>query len=273
MTSARTASSRRRRDHRGYAVSEYPSDVDVALNLTLPSDQLTEVANAVRPGGRRFLTITYPVPQQEWIGRDDVALHFVLDMDGTFGGMREVGELALHGELPAAATPSTRAFKHASTSSVCTPRACSSSRCETRCHRRFPEVQPTDDTTARQEDHVITDIRELQQAFDNAELHADTDRLNTLLADDFMSIGERGYQLNKRQWIDRHADFAYHSLETSELDVRRYDHAAIVRCVQRSRASWRGEVMTLTVRLSQVWVELPDGWRLAGIQFSSLDPA
>ncbi len=120
---------------------------------------------------------------------------------------------------------------------------------------------------------MITDIRELQQAFDNAELHADTDRLNTLLADDFMSIGERGYQLNKRQWIDRHVDFAYHSLETSELDVRRYDHAAIVRCVQRSRASWRGEVMTLTVRLSQVWVELPDGWHLAGIQFSSLDPA
>ncbi len=88
VTSARTASSRCRRDHRGYAVSEYPSDVDVALNLTLPSDQLTEVANAVRPCGRRFLTITYPVPQQEWIGRDDVALHFVLDMDGTFGGAR-----------------------------------------------------------------------------------------------------------------------------------------------------------------------------------------
>ncbi|TDC70328.1 nuclear transport factor 2 family protein [Micromonospora sp. KC606] len=116
------------------------------------------------------------------------------------------------------------------------------------------------------------DIRELQQAFDHAELHADTNRLNALLADDFMSIGERGYLLDKRQWIDRHADFAYLSLTTTELDVRRYDRAAIVRCVQRSRATWRGEVMTLTVRLSQVWTELPDGWRLAGIQFSSLDP-
>jgi NADPH:quinone reductase-like Zn-dependent oxidoreductase len=30
-----------------------------------------------------------------------VGLHFVLDMDGTFGGMREVGELAVSGELPA----------------------------------------------------------------------------------------------------------------------------------------------------------------------------
>ena len=29
--------------------------------------------------------------------------------------------------------------------------------------------------------------------------------------------------------------------------------------------------MTVAVRVSQTWVELPDGWRLAGIQFSSLD--
>ena len=84
----------------GYAEAEYPHGVDVAVNLTLPSDRLTRVAAAVRPGGR-LLTITYPVPSQEWIGRDDVALHFVLDLDGTFGGMREVGELAARGELPA----------------------------------------------------------------------------------------------------------------------------------------------------------------------------
>jgi hypothetical protein len=125
----------------------------------------------------------------------------------------------------------------------------------------------------RQDNQVIADIRELQQAFDNAELHADTDRLSTLLADDFISIGERGFQLDKRQWIARHADFAYLSLETADLDVRCYDHAAIVRCVQRSQATWRGDAMTLAVRLSQVWIELPDGWRLAGIQFSPLDPA
>jgi hypothetical protein len=30
--------------------------------------------------------------------------------------------------------------------------------------------------------------------------------------------------------------------------------------------------MTLAVRLSQVWIRQADGWRLAGIQFSTLDP-
>lgn len=84
----------------GYPEAEYPSGVDVALNLTLPSDHLTGLARAIRPGGR-LLTITYPVPEQDWIGRNDVGLHFVLDMNGTFGGMREVGEQAVGGELPA----------------------------------------------------------------------------------------------------------------------------------------------------------------------------
>lgn len=118
---------------------------------------------------------------------------------------------------------------------------------------------------------MTAEILDLSQAFDDAELNADADRLAALLADDFRSIGERGFQLDKRQWIDRHADFTYLSLETSELDVRTYSHAAIVRCAQRSRATWRGQEMTLTVRVSQVWIELPVGWRLAGIQFSPLD--
>ncbi|HEY0807297.1 MAG TPA: NADP-dependent oxidoreductase [Pseudonocardiaceae bacterium] len=82
----------------GYA--DYPTGVDLAFNLTLPGDRMTGVANAIRPGGR-LLTITYPVPTLESLGRSDIGLHFVLDMDGRLGGMREVGDAAAAGELPA----------------------------------------------------------------------------------------------------------------------------------------------------------------------------
>ncbi|MEV0136356.1 hypothetical protein AB0H83_49040 [Dactylosporangium sp. NPDC050688] len=82
----------------GYDERDYPAGVDAAFNLTLPSDRLTGVARAVRPGGR-LLTITYPVPQQDRIARDDVDLRFVLDMEGTLGGMREVADLAAGGAL------------------------------------------------------------------------------------------------------------------------------------------------------------------------------
>jgi hypothetical protein len=117
---------------------------------------------------------------------------------------------------------------------------------------------------------VADDILELQRAFDDAELGGDAGRLGALLADDFLSIGEQGYQFGKREWIDRHGDFRYLSIETTEVDVRRYDKTAVVRCVQRSRSSWRGEEMALAVRLSQVWIRQPDGWRLVAIQFSTL---
>lgn len=82
----------------GYDERDHPAGVDAAFNLTLPSDHLAGVARSVRPGGR-LLTITYPVPQQDWIARDDVDLRFVLDMEGTLGGMREVAEGALRATI------------------------------------------------------------------------------------------------------------------------------------------------------------------------------
>jgi len=116
----------------------------------------------------------------------------------------------------------------------------------------------------------VDDILELQRDFDDAELHARTDRLEILLADDFLSIGERGFVLDKAQWIARHRDFRYLRVDVTETDVRRYDKTAILRCVHRSQATWRDQPMALIVRLSQVWVEQPEGWKLAAIQFSSL---
>jgi hypothetical protein len=120
---------------------------------------------------------------------------------------------------------------------------------------------------------VISDVLLLQQAFDEAELLADTGALRGLLADDFRSIGDQGVVLDKAQWIGKFGAFAYVSLESSDVEVCCYDHAAIVRCVQRSRSVWRGQEMALTVRVSQTWVEQGEGWLLAGIQFSTLGDA
>ncbi|WP_242900843.1 NADP-dependent oxidoreductase [Actinomadura terrae] len=84
----------------GYTEADYPAGVDLAFNLVFPGDHLTGVAAALRPGGH-LLTITFPVPEPEWLGRSDVELSFVLDMDGELGGMREVGERAESGVLRA----------------------------------------------------------------------------------------------------------------------------------------------------------------------------
>lgn len=120
---------------------------------------------------------------------------------------------------------------------------------------------------------MTSDIHRLLRAFDEAEATADTDALNGLLTEDFKSIGEQGYVLDKAQWLAKFTEFSYISLESSDIEVCAYRHAAIVRCVQRSHSIWRGQDMALQVRVSQTWVEQPGGWQLAGIQFSSLGGA
>jgi ketosteroid isomerase-like protein len=113
-------------------------------------------------------------------------------------------------------------------------------------------------------------VLDLQGQFDAAELAADAERLRELLADDFLSIGPKGYVLDKEQWIGRHDQFQYHALDTTQIDIRLYGDAAIVRNVQSNKATSHGRPVALRVRVSQFWVKQQGSWRLAGIQFSSM---
>jgi hypothetical protein len=113
-------------------------------------------------------------------------------------------------------------------------------------------------------------IRQVQAEFDRAELYDDRETLRRLIADDFLSIGPRGFILNKDQWINRHNQFSYQALDTSEMDVRLHDGTAIVRNVQKNRATYDNHPVELTVRVSQVWVNQQGEWRLAAIQFSPM---
>lgn len=119
---------------------------------------------------------------------------------------------------------------------------------------------------------MADEIPRLSDDFDAAELQADTDRLEQLLAADFISIGERGFVLTKQQWIARHGDFRLARCETTDVTVRYYDRTAIRHGAQRLEATWQGAPMTLSVRFSQVWVQQSDAWRLASVQFSTLPP-
>jgi ketosteroid isomerase-like protein len=107
-----------------------------------------------------------------------------------------------------------------------------------------------------------------QARFDRAELDGDATTLEELLTDDFASIGPKGFVLDRRRWIDRHQLFRYETLDVSDVEVACYEQAAIVRNLQHNRATYEGEPVELTVRVSQTWVRQGEQWRLAGIQFS-----
>jgi len=81
-------------------------------------------------------------------------------------------------------------------------------------------------------------IRDLQSTFDTAELNADAETVDRLIADDFRSIGARAFVLEKKEWIDRHVHFEYHALETSDMDSR-YQPAEEAWPVRAARARRR----------------------------------
>jgi hypothetical protein len=116
-------------------------------------------------------------------------------------------------------------------------------------------------------------ILKFQDKFDQAELHGDTGTLRQLIADDFQSIGPRGFVMNKQEWIDRHRLFKYLQLDITERNVQLYDKAAIVRNVQSNKAVYSDQHVDIMTRVMQVWVEINGQWQLAGIQFSPLAKA
>jgi hypothetical protein len=114
------------------------------------------------------------------------------------------------------------------------------------------------------------EIRKVQDEFDRAELNGDTETLRRLIGDGFLSIGPKKFVLDNEGWIGRHVHFKYLALETSEMDVRLYGRAAIVRTVQKNTARYKDEEVRLTVRVGQVWVRTDGGDRLVAIQFSPM---
>src|ERR1043165_7356598 len=98
-------------------------------------------------------------------------------------------------------------------------------------------------------------ILNLQRQFDQAELHADSNALQTLLAEDFRSIGPKGFVLDKAQWVGRHGQFKYLQLETTDTEIRLYPGAAIVTNIQHNKAIYNGNPIELSVRVAQVWIQ------------------
>ena len=129
-------------------------------------------------------------------------------------------------------------------------------------NQTLTEVTPGSETKGK--------IRDVQNEFDKAELHADTKKLDQVLTDDFLSIGPRGFVLNKEQWINRHKQFRYEQLDTSEMNIRLYGDTAIVTDIQKNKATFNNEPVSLSVRVSQVWIHENSQWKLASIQFSPM---
>ena len=120
---------------------------------------------------------------------------------------------------------------------------------------------------------VTTDpIALLGQRWAAAELAADSNALEPLLADDFLLVGPLGFMLDKAQYLGsrRSGDLKHESLVWEDVRVRAYGDAAVAVGSQTQRSTFQGRDASGRFRVTQVAVRYGDHWKIVGLQYSPI---
>jgi hypothetical protein len=118
---------------------------------------------------------------------------------------------------------------------------------------------------------TATAIGELGRRWTDAELHADTETLETLLDDQFIAVGPLGFTLTKSEWLDRHrsGDLAYQALTWEPGPTRTYGDVALTIGTQIAQTTYRGNPVPFgRLRITQIAARHGDRWVLAGLHMS-----
>jgi ketosteroid isomerase-like protein len=119
---------------------------------------------------------------------------------------------------------------------------------------------------------VETNVRELSQAWVEAEVKGDAAALEALTVDDFTVVGPVGFVLDRQQWLSRYREgtFATSELTYADARVRVYGDAAVSIGVHTQKAVHQGNPADGAFRGTHIAVRVADGWRLAGMHLSPI---
>ena len=118
----------------------------------------------------------------------------------------------------------------------------------------------------------IDAIQELEMAWSQAEMGADTGTLDAISTSDFMLVGPLGFVLDKEQWLERYrsGDLVTGSLALEDPATRVYGEAAVTIARHIQRAAYRGRPVDGRFRTTHIAVRVGRRWLLAGIQLSPI---
>lgn len=119
---------------------------------------------------------------------------------------------------------------------------------------------------------IVTEVQKFDHDWSAAEVRGDKAALDTMLADDFVGVGPRGFVLTKSEWLDRHAsgDLKYDALDVNEIEVHPYGDAALVTSRQSQQGSYQSHNIQGEFRATQLLVRDGDRWRLASLHLSPI---
>ena len=117
-------------------------------------------------------------------------------------------------------------------------------------------------------------LKELGAQWAHAELRGDTTVLESILADDFVAVGPRGFVLDKEQYLEprRSGDLRIEAFAWSDVTVREYGAAAIAVGIQTQQAAYRGQDASGRFRVTHVAVRKAGRWQVVGLHISGPIP-
>ena len=118
----------------------------------------------------------------------------------------------------------------------------------------------------------IDAIEELETAWSQAEMAADTGMLEAISTSDFMLVGPLGFVLDKQQWLERYrsGDLVTSSLSLEDSAIRVYGEAAVTIARHIQRASYQSRPADGQFRTTHIVVRVDRRWLLAGIHLSPI---
>lgn len=111
-------------------------------------------------------------------------------------------------------------------------------------------------------------IKTIGEQLSAAMLKADTDAMDTILADNYTGVRGDGSVLTKAQEIEKYKSGAikYETNEIKDLKIRVYGHTAVSTSLSFSKNIRDGKPRSGTTRNIRVWVKQKGNWRCVAYQ-------
>lgn len=131
-----------------------------------------------------------------------------------------------------------------------------------------PVVAQKSDKADKKKGNVEQQITELSDQGKDAALKNDTSWVEKNAADDYAAILGNGAMVSKAEVVQmrQSGDVKYESIDVSDRKVRSYGNTAVMNGTATIKGTLKGNDISGTYRITQVWVKQGGGWKLVNMQ-------
>jgi hypothetical protein len=116
--------------------------------------------------------------------------------------------------------------------------------------------------------NVEAQIKTLADQGRESALKGDTSFVEKNTTSDYMAILPNGNMVGKAEVIQmrKNGDVKYESIDLSDQKVRTYGNTAVLNATANTKGTMKGNDISGTYHITQVWVKQGGGWKLANMQ-------